>query len=429
MRRGIVVASAMAMTLAAWAQSEIRTGVMTVEFGHTVLPDGRIVDLKGLPIPYRAERIDDRTRVAGRPGPQGFERASAPESGTPIYRCDSGSYIVSDINEFPMPSVADDVRLGSNGPNAMWRYLTVGIDSYTTQRFLIRWQVFTSYVSGRGAGRSCFEPFPPPPSLDFGGYFQPGPGVWKVTFDIGVMQIRINGQQVYFAQQFRTPRVPENGQGPFRDDVQTVFSRGPAQLGFSENFFFYDSDFNGIYDETEVEQFDDGGTREGNMLLVIGAEGTIDPVPPISFSVVRGQLLDGGLTNLWFRDQRYVTVGPAPLIGLNGGDVQIEFTSESPTASPLGMIFALWSAAPGRARTQQVLELYNFAQARWQQFDSRLAPVVDTEVLAIVTGNPAHYVQPGTRTIRARVTYERRSPFQLPAFTVRLDQATWQIAR
>jgi len=75
-----------------------------------------------------------------------------------------GTYFYAEQN----PSSLDDLVLDPVGQGQPWKHLTVGINGADTHKFLIRWIVFDTFISGLGGGVSAFYDV----LADFGGFFQ-----------------------------------------------------------------------------------------------------------------------------------------------------------------------------------------------------------------------------------------------------------------
>jgi hypothetical protein len=107
--------------------------------------------------------------------------------------------------------------------------------------------------------------------------------------------------------------------------------------------------------------------------------------------------------------------------------VQVVIDGISPTAQPAEMQFQLEAQSslnPLGGSTQKI-ELFNFTSGLWLQVDQRVATTTDS-VTAVTVTNPAQFVQAGTRTVRARVSWRGSSQPSRSAGT-RIDQAIWRI--
>lgn len=444
MRKLFVSMVAAALACVAAANAVVGGGTMTLEFGKVRQPDGTMLDVKGAKIPFRVERIEARRAApafrndiasvlfdSGRGG-----RTFGPENTFVFNNDNPGQYFISDINEFSIPSAADGVRLVAGGQGKPWQQLTQGMDIQQSERYLIRWRVFTQLVTGRGANQSTFDG----EIADFGGYFNPTlsiipftPGTYKLTFDIAVVAVAPTGQQTYVAQQFRQPQTPENGEGPFLGTVQNVFSGGGPSVGTSEDTFWFDGangGSDGLYDETEVEQL---GTDPQNLIrttLLLGITATQTPTEtfyPVSFSWFRGRAVSGTFINLWFKDQQYVVGLPGFTLNATEAPSQLIVNGVVPTTNPLSMRFSTTLRSNTGGMTGYV-DLFNYTTNQWVFFGETPVGTSDVDLTVIVTGTPAQFVS-STNDVRARIRL-RRTGFTTTANPqTRVDLANWIITR
>jgi photosystem II stability/assembly factor-like uncharacterized protein len=150
-------------------------------------------------------------------------------------------------------------------------------------------------------------------------------------------------------------------------------------------------------------------------------------VLPSSFSVVWGQLATGNLASLTQSDDDRLRFFTAKDSARLNPHVQVVIDGISPTAQPAEMQFQLEAQSslnPLGGSTQKI-ELFNFTTGLWVQVDQRVATTSDSVALVTVA-NPAQFVQAGTRTVRARVSWRGSSQPSRSAGT-RIDQAIWRI--
>jgi hypothetical protein len=394
-----------------------------------------------LEIPYVGEYIgkSDKTgRVIpprSRPGHDSSKPGVSPfgdggEDNVDIYRNinGSGSYFVSN-EDFPIPSCLDDVRILPSGVNSSWKTLTIGLETKTAQRFLVRWKVYWTYTSGFGAGISAFYPDPPAPNRDFGGYIELPEGTYLLTFNIAGVGCNTPQAQMYFVQQFRWPQFPERGEGPFASYVvQSVFSGFGPSIGSSENLFYYDWDpIDGIYDETEFDNFGTEPGEEANLALGIAASGSQETVLPTSFTAIWGVVTGGNLASLWSSDDNRLVIREAPPVALGGPSVRLLVEGGVSSSNIAGFEFVLESRVPvvGNAVTQTI-ELFNYVTNQWVLFDSRFATTTDSVIQLVVPNNPTHYISSQNR-MRSRISFYDPGSLITFGWTGQVDQAIWRI--
>jgi hypothetical protein len=435
MKRVLFAALALS-TAAAFAQVEEFDGVLTVTHGYTTGPDGARHSLVGERIPFHGELIR-----ANKLYPLGWveNRKSPGPTGGPdtlIYRNDNAAdYFYSG---FPMPSALDDVTLDPGGIGARWMSMSVGMNFNFDEAdtwFFVRWIGYTSFVSGRGAGVSAFDN----PTLDFGGalnlfYVNPAillPGSYKLTFNLSQTSTPVSfpQSQMYFAQQFRMlDGAPDS---PFFDQIDTVFSGVGVTVGSSADIFWYDNDPagpDGIYDETENDQFDP--PHLSNFLLVIDAQqtGTTDTRLPSSFSYLRGRATGGSLSDLWDSDDSYVTSVPGLVFSSTEAPLQMVIESTAVTTTATAIKLNL-EAKASIGNVQQRVHLWNFTTSQWVEVDSRVATTTDSTITTTSPGTPAQFIEAGTRKIRARLSWKSNQVVFSWPWNTKVDRAVWLVTR
>jgi hypothetical protein len=73
---------------------------------------------------------------------------------------------------------------------------------------------------------------------------------------------------------------------------------------------------------------------------------------------------------------------------------------------------------------QQRVEVYNFAQSKWDVLDVRTSRRGD-DMLWFDVPNRADHVEPGTLRVRARVSYKATRPVLAFPWSVRVDRIAW----
>lgn len=417
---------------------EVYEGVMTLEFGYVTDQLGRRVDVTGVEIPYRAERIhayearlarflgvgqNRRTEVMQpRVDSSGGSQFGFAGANTTVYRNDNGHGTYFFTPE--MPSALDDLLLTSAGNGAIWKELTIGMDINYPTLFLIRWIGWNNFTP-QGPGVSAFSN----ELFDFGGGYIPGaPGQYKVTFDLSNAPLAStpNGR-VYFAQQFREFNV--TGTGQFLDgQVSPVFSGGGVTIGSSEDIFYYDYDGggpDGIYAENEVDFFD-GPPNHANFLLDIVVGGTSHLVKPASFTPFRGVVTGGNLASLWFSDNNYLRMAPGIVINQAEAPIQLIIESFSPQANIQSMRLDVESAANLNGLVQTI-EFRNFATNEWVPIRTDNLTTTDTTFQALAPSNPSQFVHPTDLTVRARIQIIPGGIILFFPFEARFDRTEWTI--
>ncbi|MBV6457498.1 MAG: hypothetical protein HONBIEJF_00610 [Fimbriimonadaceae bacterium] len=415
------------------ARAETIHGEMILTHGY-VVRDGVRHSVAGMRIPYTAERVIARRfgdplppAGGGSKGDLAFghqnDGTEDPAEATAYLRDNGdGNYY---INGMSCPSALDDVVMASQGDNQPWKKITMGIHNENGLRFLIRWQVYDTYEGGHGANSSAWYPFPLPDSHDFGGYVNDvGQGTWKVTFDISIMGCRVADGEFGLGTQFRTQQA--NGEGPFIDSITMVFCDGASTIGSTEDMFWFDFEpTNGIYVETEAEQFET--VTASSFLLGITVGGTVHTVQPDTYTITAGNYVSGNLTSLKFSNNSYLVIN----VTNRQKYAQLVVESDSPDFQPLGYTFRCESAS-NRPGLRQKIDLWNYEMNRWDLFNTAATTTVDTIRTASVGSNPVKYVDQTTGRVKARITWENVQTIsdgleRSPGSQIKVDLTDWQI--
>lgn len=146
-------------------------------------------------------------------------------------------------------------------------------------------------------------------------------------------------------------------------------------------------------------------------------------VLPNSVFITRGILVSGGVNALAASDGIDLSIQ-------RGLDVQsrtvFELTGVSPVANPVSFEVELEGAVFARSSVNQTIELFDFVAGNWQQLDSRAAsPFSDSTVIVAASGDLARFVELGTRTTKARISYNSLNPRQ--QFSSNTDHFSWAI--
>lgn len=420
MRALFVSALFFVLGAAAVAQPNDFTVNAEIAFGWVKRPDGTKVNLKGVKVPIRLTKLAEPFQIGRLPSfiapkleqPEGFT-AYLNDNGQSSY-----GYIEGD------PSSLDDIGL-SGAAGVPWQQMKFGANVLATHRIIVRWRIFDTALQDTPPGQMAFTD----EIADFGTYLQfPSAGVWSFDVNVGIVGIVVPDGQCYFAQQFRDDAYT-NGEGPFEFAFSNLFSGGGVSVGTSADLFVWDytPEPNGIYEWQEYDYFG-GPPNEANFYSRITASGTANELLPSAFTVVRGNLLSGGLTDLWYDDQNYMMIRRGFTPGLNEAPINLEVQSVAPSTNIISMTFNA-QVKGDRAGLVARLDLFNYATGQWVNWDSWTTNGAEQTRTVIVTSNPQNYVQSGTRNVRARVTVNR-GPTALGAmFQADFDKLTWTVVR
>jgi hypothetical protein len=327
-----------------------------------------------------------------------------------------------------MPSALDDiVRL--NGANALWQEFTFGMNyngTSTAGSVFMRWTGYANFTPGLGANVMAFTN----PLIDFGGplplsiLFPPPPGTYKLTLAVSPFGLSASQNSLFFAQQFRDG----NQNGPFRMEFDNVFSRGFPDPGSSQETFYFDFQPDGIFDETEVDQWEPG--NEANMLLQIDAlaGGVVETRLPSSFTYAPGTPVSGEVSDLWDSDNSYLVGAPGIVFTSSQPPLRLELTSTSTTTSPTTIAMLIENKSTS-ASIQQQVEFWNYNTAAWVLADTRSTSTSDAVIQVVAPGTASHYVHQTSRQMRTRLSYKAQGPVFVFPWRVSWDQSIWRVTR
>jgi hypothetical protein len=173
-------------------------------------------------------------------------------------------------------------------------------------------------------------------------------------------------------------------------------------------------------------------TRPGGKVWGVGYDGIVyrtsntQQVGPSSIVAQFGTVLGGGLAQVLSSDDTYFTVQNAVNISRADAPIQVIAEAVSPVASPTSLSFTLEAAASVTGLTQRI-ELFNFATGAYESMDARAVTVQDSTVVVTAGGALGRFIEPGTRKMRARLTW-RAFASDLPrSWNARLDFVRWSV--
>lgn len=387
---------------ASFAQKNSYSGVMRLEFGFITLPNGQRVSAKGLLVPWTA--VPAKIVGKGQKPPKGYPD---PTDNLVIYQNDNAQNTYNGIG-VDCPSSLDDINIASNGVNVPWQQVHFGIQADTSDRVLIRWQFFDNMVTGLGAGHSAFTGL----IDDFGGYWTaPSVSPWWVQFDWGaVYGFAVPDSQFWMGMQFREPApFPwlEDGEGFFRSDYKPLFQGTGVQIGSSDDSFYFDDNWDGIYDETEYDHFDPPGAPNlANFACKFDVSGTITEVLPQSTTTITGLPTAGNIFDTWGSDDVYYEVSNNPKLfdlGLPIA-VRIESALTGSIATITSLRFNIESHGNISGMTQKIW-LRNFTTNQWVLLNTSALGTTDVVFSALIPSSmtPSQFVRASDKKVWALI--------------------------
>ncbi|MCH7903755.1 MAG: FG-GAP repeat protein, partial [Armatimonadetes bacterium] len=182
-------------------------------------------------------------------------------------------------------------------------------------------------------------------------------------------------------------------------DNGDLFGNSVASLG--------DLDGDGVVDLAVGAPNDDDGDRRGQdrgAAWVLFLDGNRD-IRPDSFSLFRGILTGGGLSDLFASDDSWMTVLPGITLNQSERQVQLIVTGTAPTETPTELKFRVEAHAEIN-NIGQWIELWNYDTNSYEQVDFMIATLADSIVEVSITTNPERFIEAGTKEMRAKVSYK-----------------------
>lgn len=420
----LVASSAVALL----AQDRQYSGVMRLECGFITLPNGQRVSAKGLMVPWKAvpAKIVAKGQKPPKSGPD-------PTDNVVIYENDNAQNTYNGIG-VDCPSSLDDIQILNSGVNMPWQNASFGIQADSNVRVLIRWQFFDDMVSGLGAGHSAFINL----IDDFGGYWTPpSANPWWVQFDWGaVYGFAVPDSQFWMAMQFREPASSplfENGEGAFRTDYKPLFQGTGNQIGFSDDSFYFDDNWDGIYDETEYDHFDPPGAPNlANFAIRFDVSGSITEVLPQTGTVLTGLNTAGTIFDTWGSDDVYYEVSDNPKRIDYGTPIAVRIESAlTGTVSTITSLRFSMESHHNLGGATQTIYLRNFTTNQWVALNTSTVGTTDSMVSALVpsTMTPSQFVRASDKKVWALVTVSEPNPFVAGPYSFDIDKCSWVVTR
>lgn len=151
-------------------------------------------------------------------------------------------------------------------------------------------------------------------------------------------------------------------------------------------------------------------------------------VVPASFSLTRGILLSGTLSNLTRSDDMRMNLRPGIVLSSAEAPIQLVLNGTSPVLTTTELHFPV-EANANQANIRQTIELFNYQTSSYEQMDSRIAATTDSLVDVIVSTNPSRFINSSTGALRARISYKAAGPVLNYPWLVGIDRAVWNIKR
>jgi hypothetical protein len=153
--------------------------------------------------------------------------------------------------------------------------------------------------------------------------------------------------------------------------------------------------------------------------------GNWSQLPPSSMELAIGRGMGGNLASLASANNDYLTVAPGITFSTSQAPIQLVVDAISPVQSPQRIKIGIegHAIAGGIRRT---VEAYDFQASGWESVD--VAFLTRGDDMAWLDLTSAHrFVQPGTRTVRMRVSLRATAPVFSYPWTAKIDRLAWAI--
>ncbi|HWP31200.1 MAG TPA: VCBS repeat-containing protein [Fimbriimonadales bacterium] len=167
--------------------------------------------------------------------------------------------------------------------------------------------------------------------------------------------------------------------------------------------------------------------NEGSNNVSVFMNASAFQVLPNSFTVVRGTLLSGVVSDLFASDNlklqvqrpRSQTLSEVKII------VDVKGTSSATSASTLKLTFEGVSSLSGAT---QKLYLFNYNTNSFELVDTRTASTTDSIVEVLISSNASRFINSSTGEIKGRAEW-LKSGFTPPNWSVGIDQFHWSLTK
>lgn len=149
-------------------------------------------------------------------------------------------------------------------------------------------------------------------------------------------------------------------------------------------------------------------------------------VLPDSFSMFRGFLTSGGLSDLFESDDQKLLVRAGLTLFAGESPLQVIVTGTSPVAVPSELRFTL-EASVSTPGLMQTLFMFNYVTGLYEEVDFWAGTPSDLIVEVVVSTNPERFVQAGTGEMKAKISYTQVGLTLQWPWSARLDQTIWRV--
>lgn len=154
--------------------------------------------------------------------------------------------------------------------------------------------------------------------------------------------------------------------------------------------------------------------------------GSTTVVLPNSYTIVRGQLSSGTLNSLFNVDNDYLSVFIGLVLNASESPLQVEMKGTAPSETPSSLQLTLVGKVDTVGTTQSI-SLYNFTTNAYEVVDMRAGTTSNQTVTVTGTGLLSRFVQPGTKELRALVSYKQTGIITIAHWKANFEQLNWLV--
>jgi hypothetical protein len=147
---------------------------------------------------------------------------------------------------------------------------------------------------------------------------------------------------------------------------------------------------------------------------------------PSGFSIVRGNLVSGGLPELQGSDDQRLSVRNGLVLSSTEPPINVVFEAVSPFAKVADLKLRL-EASVSTPGLEQIVDLFDHIGNAWSTVDTRTATFGSDGVAVITLPDHNRFINPTTRVMQARVRYRRAGLTLSSTWVAGFDQVRWEL--
>ena len=203
--------------------------------------------------------------------------------------------------------------------------------------------------------------------------------------------------------------------------------RGPFIGGNFWRDYFGDDLGGDKIGDTEIRHDSQGNIQSGGDMYPLVLTSSQHTVLPESFNLFRGFFSSGTLQDFFENDDSHFVSRAGLTLFLGEPPLQLVLTGIAPSGI-LEKIRFILQASMNTPGVNQTIELWDYTNNRWQQFDSRMATTSDSVVEFNVEENLENFVESGTGEMKAKISFKQVGLTLVWPWTARIDQAVWEVS-